>query len=214
AGAGNQMLRWLRVTLSSTLESLLFSITLGAVFLELAVSLGELLPNVRVGVIGAVACAATLGLTRAFNVLAELRDRWQSVRSWPKKEFWLALGLGAVLALQGLASLAPVTGSDALHYHFPAQASFLSNGFHADWSLLHGFFCGLGHQLILAGIALGSEKLATGWIYLGGLVSTLATLCLAKRWASSVWPWLTALAFALTPVTFWQVTSSGAPDIW
>lgn len=214
AGAGKQVLRWLRVSPTSTLEKLLFSIALGTVSLELAVSLGEIVPNVRFGVIAAVAFTALLGLRRTFDVVSDLRTLWHSFRALPRKEFWLALGLGAVLALQGLASLAPVTGSDALHYHFTAQAFFLNNGFHADWSILHGFFCGLGHQLILAGLAFGSEKLATGWIYLGGLVGVVATLCLARRWADGVWPWLTALAFALTPVTFWQITSSGAPDIW
>ncbi len=33
-------------------------------------------------------------------------------------------------------------------------------------------------------------------------------------WVGGSWPWLAALAFALTPVTVWQATAAGAPDIW
>jgi len=42
----------------------------------------------------------------------------------------------------------------------------------------------------------------------------LATLRLAQLWIGGVWPWLAALAFALTPVSLWQTTAAGAPDIW
>jgi len=119
-----------------------------------------------------------------------------------------------VLVLQGFASLAPVNGSDALHYHFTMQALYLAEGFHAPWSLMHGFFCGLSHQLILAGLALGSDQLAQGWLFFGGAMGALATLRLVQLWIGGVWPWLAALAFALTPVTFWQTTAAGAPDIW
>src|SRR5258705_69312 len=89
----------------------------------------------------------------------------------------LFFGLGAlfllVLVLLGFASLAPVTGSDALHYHFTTQALYLAEGFHAPWPLLHGFFCGLSHQLILAGLAFGSDQLAQGWLFWGGALGAL-----------------------------------------
>jgi len=37
---------------------------------------------------------------------------------------------------------------------------------------------------------------------------------LTALWVGGSWPWLAALAFALTPVTVWQATAAGAPDIW
>jgi hypothetical protein len=94
------------------------------------------------------------------------------------------------------------------------QALYLADGFHAPWSLLHGFFSGVSHQLILASLALGSGQLAQGWLFFGGALAALATLRLAQLWIGGVWPWLAALAFALTPVTVWQTTAAGAPDIW
>ena len=214
AGAGKRLLDILGITFDSALDTWLFSLTLGVTALELAVTAGELLANVRYGVFAAATLLALAGLTRAGAVLRDLRALLNKFRALTGLQRFLAMALFLVLALEGVAALAPLTGSDALHYHFTAQADILQHGFHANWSLLHGFFCGLGHQLILVGLAFGSDPLATGLIYLGGLTGTLATLRLAQHWTDGAWPWAAALAFALTPVTFWQITSAGAPDVW
>jgi 4-amino-4-deoxy-L-arabinose transferase-like glycosyltransferase len=68
--------------------------------------------------------------------------------------------------------------------------------------------------LILAGLALGSEKLSLGLIFLGGVLAAAAGACLTRKWASREWAWLSALTFLLTPVVFWQISASGAPDAW
>src|SRR5207302_5112066 len=75
-------------------------------------------------------------------------------------------------------------------------------------------FCGLRHQLILAGLAIGSDPIAQGSLFFGGALGALATLRVTQLWLDGVWPWLAALAFTLTPVVFWQTTTAGAPDIW
>ena len=214
AGAGAVLLRRLKVFAPHPLDHFLFSVAAGTLLLELAVSAGELAPNVRAGVQFATAIVAAVGLFGMRSVVADLRQVAQRVSSLPGVPRYLAAALLFVLALQGLASLAPMTGSDALHYHFTVQQLYLSDGFHAPWSLLHGFFCGLGHQLVLAGLALGSGRLAQLWLFLGGALATGATLRVAQLWVGGVWPWLAALAFALTPVAFWQITAAGAPDIW
>jgi hypothetical protein len=214
AGAGNRVLRWLKVEFPSPLESPLFALALGAVFLELAATGGELFPSVRYGIIVAASITAALGLTGTSAVLRDLASLRKKFRTLPNVERLLAAILFVVLGLQGLAALAPITGSDALHYHFTSQALILQMGFHPNWSLLHAFFAGLGHQLILTGLALGSDRLATGLLYLGGLAATLATLCLARQFIGGAWSFATALAFTLTPVTFWQVSTAGAPDVW
>jgi hypothetical protein len=67
---------------------------------------------------------------------------------------------------------------------------------------------------ILAGLALGSEKFALGLLFLGGVLAAAASFCLAKQWAPGIWPAVAALAFLLTPIVFWQITSSRAPDLW
>jgi len=210
-GAGAVLLR---IFAASAFDSLLFSAATGAVVLELAVTAGELAPNIRTGVRIAVAITAFFGLAGLPAAFTWLRQVFQKLLALGATERWLAAILFLVLALQGIASIAPLTGSDALHYHFTMQALYLAEGFHAPWSLLHGFFCGLSHQLILAGLALGSGQLAQGWLFLGGALGSLATLRLTRLWIAGVWPWLASLAFALTPVTVWQTTAAGAPDIW
>ena len=214
AGAGKGALALLRISFDGALDSLLFSLTLGAIALELVVSLGELVPNVRYGVLVATAAIALLGVAATASVLRDLRVLWQNFLGLKKFEHALAVALFVVLALEGLASLAPITGSDALHYHFTAQAYYLQYGFHANWSLLPGFFCGLGHQLILVGLAFRSDKLAAGLLSMGGIAGALAILRLTRQFIDGSWPYAAALAFALTPVPFWQITAAGAPDIW
>ena len=214
AGAGKRVARWLGLPATNALEGLLFSLALGIVLLELAASAGELWPRARVGVIAASCLVGILGLTGLTAAFGDVVSLWQRFASLPTFERALGYALSAVLGLLELASLAPLTGSDALHYHFTTQELYLKYGFRPDWSLLHGFFCGLGHQLILTGLAFGSEKLAMGLIFIGGAAAVLATFHLARQWTAGAWPFVAALAFALTPVTFWQISAAGAPDIW
>lgn len=213
-GAGAIVLRILKIAEQPALDFLLYSLTAGVVLLELAVSLGELAPSVRVGVlvsVVAVAVCAVPGIPLVLTAIAKVVRSAMQLRGIARI---LLAALFLVVALQMLASFAPVTGSDALHYHFTTQSLYLQDGFAAPWSLLHGFFCGLSHQLILAALALGSGGLAQGWLFLGGTVGAIATYRITKLWCDGVWPWLAALAFMLTPVTLWQTAAAGAPDIW
>ena len=43
------------------------------------------------------------------------------------------------MLLQGLAAMAPLTGSDALHYHFPAARLYIAEGFHPNFFFVHSF---------------------------------------------------------------------------
>ena len=212
SGAGAMLLRLLRILTGNAFDTFLFSVATGVILLELAVSLGQLAQFLRAGVSIAVLLVGLLGFAGLSTMVMALHQLTQ-LSPWRARE---VPGCDAflVLLLQGLASLAPLTGSDALHYHFTIQALYLADGFHAPWSLLHGFFCGSSHQLVLAGLALGSGQLAQGWLFFGGALGTLCTLRLAQLWVGGVWPWLAALAFALTPVAFWQTISAGAPDNW
>lgn len=214
AGLGALLLRCAKLRVPSRIEHLLYSLAVGVLAFELLVSLGELWPNTRLGVCAAVVVAAAASLPLLPEVLADLKALLAGVAPLPTLERWLAAAVGAVIFLEGLASMAPLTGSDALHYHFTAPLLFLKDGFHVNWFLPHVFFLGMSHQLILAGLALGTEKLATGWIFLGGAAAAIATVYLARQWASGAWPYLAALAFLLTPVAFWQIMTAGAPDVW
>ena len=214
AGLGFLILRWANLILPSRVESLLTSLAVGALAFELLVSAGELWPNTRVGVCVAAVLAAVAGLPLAPKILGDTKAVLTGCSRLPAAERLLAGAIGAVIFLEGLASMAPLTGSDALHYHFTAPLLFLKDGFHVNWFLPHILFTGMSHQLILAGLALGSEKLAMGWIFLGGASAAIATAYFVRQWTSGVWPYLAALTFLLTPVAFWQIMTAGAPDVW
>jgi hypothetical protein len=82
------------------------------------------------------------------------------------------------------------------------------------FSISHSFLSGQHHLLIFLGLVLGSEKLALGFIFLGGVLTALSLACLSSRGASGFFSTAITLLFLLTPVIFWQITSPGAPDIW
>lgn len=214
AGLGRLLLDRAHLICSSRLESLLFSLAVGVLASELVVSAGELWPHTRTGVRLSVALVAVIGMWGVPAILRDLVDLAGAFANLLPIERWLTAAIGGVLFLEGFASMAPLTGSDALHYHFTVPSLILKEGFRPNWFLPHSFFIGLGHQLILAALALGSEKLATGWIFLGGAAAALAAGHLTRQWVGGLWPYLTALAFLLTPVAFWQITTAGAPDVW
>jgi len=214
AGLGRCLLNVARLDFRNPVEGLLFSLAVGVIAFELSVSLGELLPETRLGVCILIAVAGVIGLPLIPSVLKDLRSLFGRFSTLPSAERLLALAVGGIIFLEGFASMAPLTGSDALRYHFTFPLLVLKDGFHPNWFLPHSFFTGMSHQLILAGLAMGSEKLALGWIFLGGAAAAVAAAHLTRLWVAGVWPYVTALVFLLTPVAFWQITTAGAPDVW
>jgi 4-amino-4-deoxy-L-arabinose transferase-like glycosyltransferase len=69
-------------------------------------------------------------------------------------------------------------------------------------------------MLILLGLALGSDHISLGLIFLGGVLSAAALYQLARSWMSLEGSLAVTLVFLLTPMVFWQMTVAGAPDIW
>ncbi len=212
-GAGALILRQLKIETSGG-ESLLHSLACGAILLELCVTAGELARDPRTGVRAGVAFACVLGLFGITRAARTLSQAIEQIRLLPRLDKFLAGALGCILFIEGLAAMAPLTGSDALHYHFTLPAQILREGFHANWFDPHSFFLGQSHQLILAGLALGSDRLALGIIFIGGAAAALSIVVLAREWMGGALPWVAAITFALTPVCFWQITASGAPDVW
>ena len=214
AGIGALVLRACKVPIDSKLEQMLFALGAGVVVFVLLVTLGEVSGNTKAGVRIAVAAAAVLGLFGAGHVARVCWAAYRAFLELPRAERSVACAIAAVLALEGFAAVAPLIGSDALHYHFAAQANWVQEGLHPNFYLSDSFFLGMNHQLILAGLALGSEKLALGWIFLGGAAAAFAVMQLTHLWVNGVWPWIAAPAFLLSRVVLWQAAGSGAPDIW
>lgn len=196
-------------------ERLLVALAIAVVVLELAVSIGSLyLPSARAGVCAAVVSVALLGFARLGQVAKNLAAITAIRQHLSASERWLQTVMAIVLFIEAFAAMAPLTGSDALHYHFAGPGITLRDGLHPNWFLGRGFLTGLSHQLILAGLAVGSEKLAMGWIFLGGAATAFGTVNLSRRWTKGPLPYIAGLLFLLTPVTFWQITTAGAPDVW
>jgi hypothetical protein len=157
--------------------------------------------------------AATSILER--KVLREcVVEALRSVRPVTGIEKVLLAGITVVAFVEFLASMAPLTGSDALNYHFTVQKQILQHGFQPIFSNSHSLLCGQQHLLILLGLSLGSERLALAFIYLGGILSAAAMAYLISSWTSRRTAGLFTLLFLLTPIVFWQISISGAPDIY
>ena len=214
ASMGSLILRVLQLEMYTDGEHLLVCTGLGVVSIEMLLFGVEVTQQVRKG------CLVVVGLLCVF-LLAEFK--WiaprcsrslKAVFSGPRVDGFRILVIGIVLGLEFLAALAPLTGSDALHYHFTTPKLILASGFHPDFSISHSFLCGQHHLLVLFGLALGSEKVAMGLIFLGGVLTAFSLASLASHWSSPRTTLTITLLFLLTPVVFWQISSSGAPDIW
>lgn len=211
---GRLLLRAWRLEFESCAERLLCCAAVGVIAFEAGVAAAEFTGKLRIGVAILLFVSAALGAFEFQSVYRDVAALARCVARGSSKEHLLAALVALVLLFEGISAMAPLTGSDALHYHFTAPLLTLRNGFQPDFFLAHGFFTGQSHLLILTGLALGSEKLSLGLIFLGGVLAAAAGACLTRKWASREWAWLAALTFLLTPVVFWQISASGAPDVW
>lgn len=214
ASLGNRILRALHWEMASDGEHVVVAIAVGLISTEILLFLILISQHIRQGCLAIVVLLCGL-------LLGECRPVWERVRSAlgqmvpATRLSKFLLILSAVVAfVEFLASQAPLTGSDALYYHFTVQKQILQQGFHPIFSNSHSFLCGQHHLLILLGLALGNDRLALGFIFLGGILTTASLACLICRWASGKSAAAFCLLFLLTPVVFWQISSSGAPDIF
>jgi len=214
ASLGGILLRWMRVEMESNSEHLLVSLGIALIALEIVLFLVQFTTRIQSGcfVLVALLCLAVVVEARSFS-----RRFFRVIRQMaPQGRFSLRLFvlLPVVVLVEFLMTVAPLSGSDALHYHFTTQRLILEQGFHPIFSITESFLCGQSHLLILFGLALGSEKFAMGTIFLGGLLTSFALACLAARYAPRGLVEAITLLFLLTPVIFWQISTSGTPDIW
>jgi hypothetical protein len=211
---GHRLLRLCSLELASPAEHLVCAAALGVICTEICLFLSQLSGKIRIGLVVGITVIFLLGVGEFVALLRKLLRVLDQLLNGSRLERTLASLTGAVLLVEGLAAMAPLTGSDALHYHFAAPLFILQSGFHPNFFLSHSFFCGQSHLLILLGLALGSSQFAMGLIFLGGMLTAAACACLIRRWANARWAWTAALLFLLTPVVLWQISAAGAPDLW
>jgi hypothetical protein len=214
ASLGNLVLCKFGPEMDTDAEHLLASAGLGVICFEVLLFGAEALQQARYGGFAVAGLLCIALLVQGKSVLPRCIRLWRAAVSSVGVDRFLVILIGIVIGAEFLASMAPLTGSDALHYHFTTQKLILEYGFHPDFSISHSFLCGQHHLLILFGLAIGGEKLAMGLIFLGGVLTALALVSFVSRYASQTLALSTSLLFLLTPIVFWQASSSGAPDIW
>ena len=128
---------------------------------------------------------------------------------------WVALSfLAFTVFLEALVSLAPLTGSDAMHYHFTTSLLEMGSALRPIFWLTHSFLTEQAHLLISLGMALGDARISLGLIFLGGLLTAAVLFTIARQLMSFDCALVAVLTFLISPMVFWQITTSGSPDIW
>lgn len=214
ASLGTWILRALRWEMASNGEHVLVAIAVGVTTTEILLFVIQITQHIRQGCWAIVAFLCGLVVWKWKSVWARMRIALRQLLPATLIGKFLLILIVIVVSAEFLVSQAPLTGSDALHYHFTVQKLILQEGFHPILSNSHSFVCGQHHLLILFGLALGSDHLALGFIFFGGILTAAALVCLISQWASYRIAAAFSLLFLLTPVVFWQISASGAPDIF
>ena len=214
---GNRILEFAEFVISDPLDNILFSTGIGFAVLQFLLGLLGLatgLTRVKV-IILLIVIAAAAG--RGWNTLPRLgKESWLNLLAVlaSRATKLLAICIGFFLVLEAILSTAPLSGSDAMHYHFTAPLLHLGNPDRPIFWLTHSFLTGLGHELIELGLALGSDRISLLLIFLGGCATAAALFQLARQWMPEGWALAATLIFLATPIVFWQITTAGSPDIW
>jgi hypothetical protein len=214
---GRLALRGIGVTIPGALERVLLSAGISFAILQIVVyamlAEGWLHRSTMCIVLGAMALAGC----REWEIFRELfrgaREFYFETRK-TRLSSAVVLAILAVLVLDGLMAMAPLTGSDALHYHFTVPMRWMHDGIAPLYDIITSFGVGQAHMLIALGLALGSDHIALGIIFLGGVFSAASLYVLARRWMSFERSLMVTLVFLLSPMMFWQMAVGGSPDIW
>jgi hypothetical protein len=216
---GTRLLKWLGLaTELGGLEEALYAA--GLFFAALEVGLfalsrfGWLRQSVVLGVLGGAALLSGKGWLQLLDLARAVAGQVRAIRRSPMVLVVVILVLLS-LATYALMAMAPLTSPDAMHYHFTVPMLGVGKPLAPMFWLANCLFVSQGHLLIALGLALGSDKLSLGLIYLGGVLTAAALFVLSRKLVSSErWAWVAVLAFVLTPMVYWQMSTSGSPDIW
>ena len=214
---GVRVLQLLGFAAHDALELLLFAAGFSFATLEIVLfflSIGGWLRFAAAAVLLALMAASAGGAWRQLwnasrSLFAALRPS-----SLPLFERLVLLLIAGFLGVGALSAMAPLTGSDAMHYHFTAPLLELGRPLAPIYWMVHSFFIGQAHLLISLGLALGSDRIALGLIYLGGVLSAGALFVLSRQLMTTRWASIGVLIFLATPLVFWQMSTSGSPDMW
>ena len=215
---GLRLLQWVRVAQDlGALEELLFAAGISFAILGVVIFAIGTVGWLRQGTAVILLVVAALVAGRGWLRLYELMTMIPAIG----KRIWhsgvpvlLSSAIAGCVVLDSLLTMAPLTGSDATVYHFTVPMLRLSRGPGPIFWLVKGFWVGQGHALIEMGLALGSDRISMGLILAGGFLTAVALFVLTRHLTSARWAGLATLTFLLTPMVYWQMGTSGSPDIW
>jgi hypothetical protein len=214
---GARVLKWIGVNIPGTLERALLSAGISFAFLQLAAFALLAEGWLRRGTLGILFAVMTISAGAEWKIVPDLFVTARNFLADSGKSRFraaLVLAISIVLVLEALMAMAPITGSDALHYHFTTPSLWLQHGLEPLYGIVSSFGVGQAHMLIALGLALGSDHFSMGVIFLGGIFSAAALYILARNWISLERSLVVTLVFLLSPISFWQMTVAGSPDIW
>jgi hypothetical protein len=129
---GHRLLRLSSLEFEAEAEHLLCSAALGVICLEALLFLAQISGHIRAGVTTVLAVVLFFGRNNFVPVFGKVSSLVRRVLSGSPLEKFLIGLTGSVVLLEGLAAMAPVTGSDALHYHFTAPLLILRSSLRAS----------------------------------------------------------------------------------
>ena len=214
---GTRMLGWLDLSVAGCLERSLYAAGLAFTALQMVSFilglLGWLNQALIIVVLGTAALVAGKDWLQVPRLAEALIRAAQRARH-SSLTLTMMIATLVCLVVDALLAMAPLTGSDAMVYHFTAPLLEMGKRWAPIFWLAMSLYAGLGHILIQLGMTLGSDHISMGLVYLGG-VFTVGTLFVLTRYlASERWAWVAVLTFVATPMVYWQMCISGAPDIW
>lgn len=216
---GAAILRSFRLRIDGAIARGLFASGIGFFVLEIATFalnvLGFLNKTTAWSLVVIAGAIAWNGWGSARDFAAELgsslASQWKSRHTATRA---ILVCIGGLCVLEALLAAAPLTGSDAMHYHFTVPLLDLAGRLRPRFDISHSFLPGQAHLLISLGLALGSDRFALGFIFLGGLLTSATLYIITRQLISRTWSLLAVLTFLISPMVFWQITTSGSPDIW
>ena len=214
---GNRALEIAGLKTDDPLDAILFSSGVGFAVLQLLLGIIGLVAGLTIRSVLALLVLLGIAGWRGWKSLFRLcRESANDLSDIFQSGISKTLGLGILffLSLEALLSTAPLTGSDAMAYHFTVPLLQIGRPEQPIFWLTTSFYTGLGHELIALGLVLGGDRLGLLLIFFGGCLTAVALFQMARKWMPVEWALTAALTFLMTPMVFWQISTSGSPDIW
>lgn len=210
AGIGGRVLRKLQVDCADLTEEAVFDIGIGyGIFAYLMFAGGLLGVIYRPVVYGML----TLGMLLSWNWLVGIKALRGSKRvelRWPRDgmTFLISSLLFLAIVANFVGTLAPLSSSDALRYHFAAPKIWLKQNQMVeipwDWATYQPFNV---QMLFMMGMALHSDILGALFHWLFGVLIIGALFSFCKRYLKDVSQVLAAAIFYISGLVAWESTS-------